>query len=114
MGGERVANFYFAKNIQNKTNLLSSTLTDVSIILKRANDWKSCVPTAPGSGWQSLSPYAPAPSAGAALSPAQVQRSPDKCILGWNQEGNCLGPWEPHSPLVPPASNLRSLGLKVT
>lgn len=29
---------------QNKTNLLSSTLTDVSIILKRANDWKSCVP----------------------------------------------------------------------
>ena len=35
MGGERVANFYFAKNIQNKTNLLSSTLTDVSIILKR-------------------------------------------------------------------------------
>lgn len=52
MGGERVANFYFAKNIQNKTNLLSSTLTDVSIILKRANDWKSCVPTAPGSGWQ--------------------------------------------------------------
>lgn len=43
-GGRGLPTFYFAKNIQNKTNLLSSTLTDVSIILKRANDWRSCVP----------------------------------------------------------------------
>lgn len=55
MRGRGLPTFYFAKNIQNKTDLLSSTLTDVSIILTRANDWKSCVPAGPGSRWQSLS-----------------------------------------------------------
>lgn len=92
MGGERVANFYFAKNIQNKTNLLSSTLTDVSIILKRANDWKSCVPTVPGSRWQSLSPCAPAPSAGAALSPARCSAAQISVSRAGTRKGTVWAP----------------------